>query len=862
MTRSTWSTARPSGLSGSDGDSVYTFDVTPDALGQVTVDIAAGVATDGEGNDNTAAPQLSLGIPYDFNGNGVIGRTETIAAIRDYFDGNITRGQAIAVIRLYFSPPAEPDPGPGPNDGCIQTVCSDGMLDGQWSSGCDSEERSGSHARYYRFTLDASSEITVTLESGAANTYLYLRQGVARSGKALDENDDYEGIAKSKITATLTAGSYTIEATTYGAGETGAFILTVSGLVETTGTPTTPPDPCGESISGDEATTGQWAAGCDSTDRPGSYARYYNFILGEPSAVTITLESSDADTYLYLRQGDARSGTALHENDDYEGSTQISQISALLDAGTYTVEATTIGTDVTGEFTLTIMLADAALPDMLVITAEDFSWGQDGLTEDERTGLRYLQEIGRRHPDILQTILEFSWVNEEISELESKVIGEIFSISAQDSSLARMLVNCSWVADGIDDDDWWTLFYFASLTRDDVLSAKRLASYPWFSDHLTSTERAVIARVSSFVVASVPMGRRVAGFRWLSDDISGEEGRLLGLVGSIANIDTTLAVDLLQLPWLGDEVTPVEARTLHYLWDIAHFAKDSRPDRFTAPLTREDLEFAFSVVNMPIFSGEIRSLHEDLAKSLWSFYLYQRHKLELVIEQSWYQDGLTEEEAALVVVLSGTEPFGTFNTLLQGGEVQSTSVLTPMAGEINLFVVRQRPSQSSAATLASMSAGIKEIEDFLNVPWRKNDVIAYVDPSWVVYGGGVGAGLNLGTHIRVGYTEGTQQFKRTLYHELVHFYLGTWVDGPGWIEEGSSDFLASYTEHRTEGASLQARYNLVQNLATRSCGGNGVSNISGLVRTSPIVWYVFAGRTLFAGDEPGPGATSSVRLFE
>ena len=101
-----------SGFSGSDGDSVYTFSVTPDALGEVTVDIAAGVATDGEGAGNTAAPQLSLGLPYDFDGNGGISKSEAIAAIVDYFAGRITKAQTIAVIVLYFSTPAEPEPGP------------------------------------------------------------------------------------------------------------------------------------------------------------------------------------------------------------------------------------------------------------------------------------------------------------------------------------------------------------------------------------------------------------------------------------------------------------------------------------------------------------------------------------------------------------------------------------------------------------------------------------------------------------------------------------------------------------------------------------------------------------------------------
>ena len=224
-----------SSFSGSDGDAVYTFDVTPNSLGEVTVDIAAGVATDSDGAGNTPAPRLSLGIPYDFDGNGGISRAETIAAIRDYFGGNITRAQAIAVIRLYFSAPT--GPGPGPSDDCIQTVSSDGTLNGQWASGCDSETRSGSHARYYTFTLDASSQVTIRLESSAANTHLYLRREDATSGTALHENDDHEGsISVSQIQETLAADTYTVEATTYAAGSTGSFTLSISGLSGTTPT--------------------------------------------------------------------------------------------------------------------------------------------------------------------------------------------------------------------------------------------------------------------------------------------------------------------------------------------------------------------------------------------------------------------------------------------------------------------------------------------------------------------------------------------------------------------------------------------------------------------------------------------------
>ena len=82
---------------------VYTFDVTPDDIGEVTVDIAAGVAQDADGNGNEAAPRFYLGITYDDDGDGDISKAEAISAIRDYFSGGITKAQAIAVIRLYFA---------------------------------------------------------------------------------------------------------------------------------------------------------------------------------------------------------------------------------------------------------------------------------------------------------------------------------------------------------------------------------------------------------------------------------------------------------------------------------------------------------------------------------------------------------------------------------------------------------------------------------------------------------------------------------------------------------------------------------------------------------------------------------------
>ena len=92
-------------FAGGDDDAIYTFEVTPNAIGEVTVDIAAGAAADAGGNGNTAAPQFSLGVPYDDDRDGAISRPEVISAIREYLGdmGDITRSEVIQLIRLYLA---------------------------------------------------------------------------------------------------------------------------------------------------------------------------------------------------------------------------------------------------------------------------------------------------------------------------------------------------------------------------------------------------------------------------------------------------------------------------------------------------------------------------------------------------------------------------------------------------------------------------------------------------------------------------------------------------------------------------------------------------------------------------------------
>ena len=84
------------------------------------------------------------------------------------------------------------------------------------------------------------------------------------------------------------------------------------------------------------------------------YARFYAFTLDTPASVTVTISSTDVtDTYLYLLEGRGNEGSIVNRGD--------SQIRDDLQAGTYTIEATTYELETGGNFTLTLDISTAGV---------------------------------------------------------------------------------------------------------------------------------------------------------------------------------------------------------------------------------------------------------------------------------------------------------------------------------------------------------------------------------------------------------------------------------------------------------------------------------------------------------------------
>ena len=100
------------------------------------------------------------------------------------------------------------------------------VREGEWSGRCESANRAGSYARYYTFTLSQQAWVDIDLSSNV-DTYLLLLEGSGTDGTVLARNDDGgSGGTDSRIgNQGLSAGTYTIEATTYRRSTTGDFRL-------------------------------------------------------------------------------------------------------------------------------------------------------------------------------------------------------------------------------------------------------------------------------------------------------------------------------------------------------------------------------------------------------------------------------------------------------------------------------------------------------------------------------------------------------------------------------------------------------------------------------------------------------------
>jgi hypothetical protein len=248
------------------------------------------------------------------------------------------QGDASGRLEVTLASPSEQRPVPAACQ--VKALALNKVVGGAWDTSCESVSFAGHFAQYYTIAVPAGQVISISLSS-TTNDYLVLHDGSTANGTTIATDDDSGPGTDALIVKTLAAGTYTIEATTAAAGQQGNFTVAAR----------TNKAPCFAELLLDQPASGSWSTSCESQRFADTYAKYYTITVPIDEVVTLSLGADHIDTYLVLRYGDTQLGTILAE-DDNSGPIRNSLIVIDLQAGTYTLEATTVLPGQLGDFTI------------------------------------------------------------------------------------------------------------------------------------------------------------------------------------------------------------------------------------------------------------------------------------------------------------------------------------------------------------------------------------------------------------------------------------------------------------------------------------------------------------------------------
>lgn len=282
------------------------------------------VATDddgGEGNDARVTLTARAAGVYSIHANS-LGAGETGA-------------YTLAVAEL----PAPPAPTPLTLDRSVAGTLVDG----------DETDEQGQAFDAYTLTLAASQRVQLAMASEGFDTVVFVLDA---QGEILKSDDDGGEDTNSRLVFIApSAGVYTVRAARYGGeGQGNAYTLTATGLAPVPPPPPPTPLALGRTVSG---TLGD-ADPQDEEERPYDA---YTITLAPSQRVALSMRSTEFDTILRLL--DAQ-GEELKSDDDGGELTDSRLTFTAREAGTYTVQATRIGTEGQGAYALSAEALPAA----------------------------------------------------------------------------------------------------------------------------------------------------------------------------------------------------------------------------------------------------------------------------------------------------------------------------------------------------------------------------------------------------------------------------------------------------------------------------------------------------------------------
>lgn len=224
-------------------------------------------------------------------------------------------------------------------DQCLQTTALDVEVSGELTGKCSATFRSGRFAKFYTFSVPSDQVVTIsyTSEADGYAPYLGLRLGSGALGPELDYQGNNFGRYGSVLQTFLTAGTYTLEASSYEEDRTGAFTLAAR-----TNSP-----PCFGALPVNAVVGDSWDTACPAAALQSRYAKYKRLTVTEAARYTFNLRAS-VPPALLLHAGSSQLGPVIQRS--AVGGSNSARITALLQPGDYLLEATTYNELALGDF--------------------------------------------------------------------------------------------------------------------------------------------------------------------------------------------------------------------------------------------------------------------------------------------------------------------------------------------------------------------------------------------------------------------------------------------------------------------------------------------------------------------------------
>lgn len=245
----------------------------------------------------------------------------------------------------------------------------------------------------YTIRGNAGDRVAITMRSETFDTFLEVGRMEDDYFSSLGSDDDSGGELDSRLVFTFPeTGEYLVRARTFGAGATGAYTI----AVETVAPPGPPPPPMpiqvGQSVDGSFTadSPSYMPSGYDYGAGTGRHYALYTLTGAAGQTITVTLRSSDFDAYLEIGADTPLGFGVVESNDDMamasdaampmpegemmagdpemmahddHGEMDHTEFAGSLDsqirftfqsAGTVMIRATTLGTDTTGAYSLSV----------------------------------------------------------------------------------------------------------------------------------------------------------------------------------------------------------------------------------------------------------------------------------------------------------------------------------------------------------------------------------------------------------------------------------------------------------------------------------------------------------------------------